>query len=178
MTNAADSKALALFCLNGKEYDYDPFAISTDLTMQRDLLRDVYRRFLTKAPVSPITARAEFDQDNQFLMNELGVIDPEDGLVRVGHGTRTEHNERKEREQYARKVIMAVTGGAFLIFPMLVMVLHPGKVTSLVTTSVCVFAFGLLMSSSHALQEPFDVLSATAAYAAVLVVFIGTGGGS
>ncbi|CZR53460.1 uncharacterized protein PAC_03338 [Phialocephala subalpina] len=47
-----------------------------------------------------------------------------------------------------------------------------GRVTNLVTTSVCVLAFGLLISVF--LEKPFDVLSATAAYAAVLVVFVGT----
>lgn len=66
---------------------------------------------------------------------------------------------------------MAFVGGAFLIGPMLLMVLHQGKVTSLVNTSVCVFAFGLVMAAF--LEKPFDVLSATAAYATVLVVFVG-----
>lgn len=80
-------------------------------------------------------------------------------------------------ENCTKKVLMAVTGGAFLIVPMLIMVLHPSMLTSLITTSVFVFTFGLAISLSPFLDRPFDVLSATAAYAAVLVVFIGTGGG-
>jgi hypothetical protein len=67
---------------------------------------------------------------------------------------------------------MAAIGGAFLIGPMLLMVLHKTLLTTLLTSSICVFAFGLLMAMF--LEKPFDVLSATAAYAAVLVVFIGT----
>lgn len=79
-------------------------------------------------------------------------------------------------EQYIRKVAMAVIGGSFLIISMLVMVLHPGLVTSLITTSACVFGFGLVLSIF--LNAPFEVLSGTAAYAAGLVVFVGTGVGS
>jgi len=52
------------------------------------------------------------------------------------------------------------------------MMLHQSRVTILVATSVCVSAFGLVVSVY--LEKPFDVLSATAAYAAVLVVFVGT----
>ena len=52
------------------------------------------------------------------------------------------------------------------------MVLHRSLATALFTTSVCVLAFGVLVA--RALEKRFDVLSATAAYAAVLVVFVGT----
>jgi hypothetical protein len=52
------------------------------------------------------------------------------------------------------------------------MVLHQTRVTILVTTSVCALAFGLV--AAYVLEKPFDVLSTTAAYAAVLVVFVGT----
>jgi hypothetical protein len=68
---------------------------------------------------------------------------------------------------------MAAIGGAFLIGPMLVMVLHKSLLTTLLT-SVCVIVFGVILA--FALDDPFDVLSGTAAYAAVLVVFVGTSG--
>lgn len=67
---------------------------------------------------------------------------------------------------------MAAIGGAFLIGPMLLMVLHKSLLTMLLTTSLCVASFGGLMA--FYLDEPFNVLSGTAAYAAVLVVFVGT----
>jgi hypothetical protein len=69
---------------------------------------------------------------------------------------------------------MAAIGGAFLIGPMLVMVLHKSLLTTLLTSSVCVIVFGVILA--FALDDPFDVLSGTAAYAAVLVVFVGTSG--
>ena len=69
-------------------------------------------------------------------------------------------------------MLMALVGGLFLIGPMLIMVTVNTLVASLVVTSACVVLFGLVMA--WRLEKPFDVLSATAAYAAVLVVFVGT----
>ena len=71
---------------------------------------------------------------------------------------------------------MAISGGVFLVAPMLIMVLHPTLVTSLVTSFVFVFVFSV--TAAYFLDKPFDVLSGTAAYAAVLVVFVGTSVGT
>jgi hypothetical protein len=74
---------------------------------------------------------------------------------------------------------IALTIGAALIGPMLLMVLHPGKVTALVTTSVAVFLFSVFIATWLTLfnseweDSDQEVLSASAAYAAVLVVFVG-----
>ena len=65
----------------------------------------------------------------------------------------------------------AIIGGSFLISPMLLMVLVNSKTATLVTTCVSVLAFGMIIGVY--LDRPFDVLSGTAAYAAVLVVFVG-----
>ncbi|KIX99628.1 uncharacterized protein Z520_04262 [Fonsecaea multimorphosa CBS 102226] len=88
--------------------------------------------------------------------------------------SRNKGNERATKRALFQRIGMAFMGGAFLIGPMLVMVLHPSQLTALLTTSLCVFAFGLIMALY--LDDPFNVLSATAAYAAVLVVFIGSNG--
>ena len=93
------------------------------------------------------------------------------------------------------QIIVATSVGAALIAPMLIMVLHPSRNTSVITTCVFVFAFasGLVIFNSLAYLagaslEPFgiesdmlsgsmlqlkDIVGATAAYAAVLVVFVG-----
>jgi len=64
----------------------------------------------------------------------------------------------------------AVLGGVFLIFPMWLIILHRTLYTGLVTATVLVVVFGLIMALS--LSTLMDVVSATAAYAAVLVVFV------
>jgi hypothetical protein len=69
---------------------------------------------------------------------------------------------------------MALFGGVALMGPVLTMTLHEGSDTALVTVSVAIalFAFTLAVCASN--TSGTDILAATAAYAAVLVVFIGT----
>lgn len=65
---------------------------------------------------------------------------------------------------------LAIVGAALLLGPMWLVVLHNTLYTGLITTTVCVAVFELLVVFQ--LDKPMDVLSATAAYAAVLVVHL------
>ena len=78
-------------------------------------------------------------------------------------------------DKFAR-FIVAILGGLSLVVPMLIMRNHPNSNKSLITTSisVLVFAAGTSMGFNATNME---TLASTAAYAAVLVVFIGTSGG-
>lgn len=69
---------------------------------------------------------------------------------------------------------MALFGGVSVIVPILIMSFHPSKTNSLVTTSVATLFFATIMALAARDCTGKDVLAATAAYAAVLVVFIGT----
>ena len=69
--------------------------------------------------------------------------------------------------------ILAFIGGASLIVPMLIMSFHASKTKSLVSVSLAVLLFSFVLSMALKLQNN-DVLAAAAAYAAVLVVFVGT----
>lgn len=71
------------------------------------------------------------------------------------------------------QLILAFIGGASLIVPMLIMSFHASKTKSLITVSLSVLLFSFVLSMALKLQNN-DVLAATAAYAAVLVVFVGT----
>lgn len=67
-----------------------------------------------------------------------------------------------------------------MIVPMLIMANVPGKVASLMTTCVALLIFVVVIAFLTKLS-PNEVLATTAAYAAVLVVFVGTslsGGGN
>ena len=86
-------------------------------------------------------------------------------------GTRHVNKLRSENKLFWTRVGTAAIGGAFLIGPMWLMVLHRSRYTALVSTTVCVTLFGLTMACW--LDDEMDVLSSTAAYAAVLVVFVG-----
>ncbi|KAL7953087.1 hypothetical protein V8C34DRAFT_297876 [Trichoderma compactum] len=73
-----------------------------------------------------------------------------------------------------KRVAMAVFSGLFLLAPMWIMVLHPTTYTGLVLTTVFTFAFAIVMAVVLRGDSTIAVMSSTAAYAAVLVVFVGT----
>lgn len=84
---------------------------------------------------------------------------------------------REEKEALTRRILMGILGGIALICPVLVMVLYPSRNTNLVTVSVATIVFAFLLAVGASDGTGQDVLAATAAYTAVLVVFFGTSGG-
>ncbi|EAQ85535.1 predicted protein [Chaetomium globosum CBS 148.51] len=78
--------------------------------------------------------------------------------------------ENRYRNLLSRLLVSAV-GAGFLIGPMSLMILETGLYVALISTTVFVTIFGALVACF--LDEHIHVLSTTAAYAAVLVVFVG-----
>ncbi|KAK4229593.1 hypothetical protein QBC38DRAFT_471664 [Podospora fimiseda] len=98
-----------------------------------------------------------------------GGLDKEVGTFRQ----RTKLNKARRLKTAAQKFTMAMFGGVSLIGPMLLMVYWRDLTVVVVTTSLAVIIFaGILAWYSNG--EPVDIVSAVAAYAAVLVVFVGT----
>lgn len=87
-------------------------------------------------------------------------------------GTRGRNVKLTWHRGFRDRIVLAAVGGAFLVGPMWLMVLQSGVYTSLISTTAFVVCFGILMA--YFLHEGKDVLGSTAAYAAVLVVFVGT----
>lgn len=81
--------------------------------------------------------------------------------------------ERKEKQERGERLAMAIFGGGALIGPTLIMTLHSGLTTSLVTVCLATLFFALALARFSTYSGK-DILAATAAYAAVLVVFVGT----
>jgi hypothetical protein len=71
--------------------------------------------------------------------------------------------------------IVAISGGALLIVPMVIMSFHSNRTKSLVTVSCSVVLFGFFLGAVIR-SKSAEIFVATATYAAVLVVFVGTGG--
>ena len=71
------------------------------------------------------------------------------------------------------RFIVAITGGLSLVIPMLIMRIHDNSTKSLITTSIAVVLFAAVVSVGFAASNA-ETLGITAAYAAVLVVFVGT----
>jgi hypothetical protein len=73
------------------------------------------------------------------------------------------------------RFVIGTAGGCALIVPMVVMVLDASLTKSLVTTSVALVLFALVLGLVFETSNK-DTITATATYAAVLAVFVGTGG--
>lgn len=87
-------------------------------------------------------------------------------------GTRNETTRKQWTEDFLKRIVVSVIGGAFLVVPMWLMISLNSQRASLITTTVFVFVSGIV--ASYSLENPLAVVSTTAAYAAVLVVFVGT----
>jgi membrane protein implicated in regulation of membrane protease activity len=72
------------------------------------------------------------------------------------------------------RLAFALFGGVALVAPMLIMTLYPSKLTALLTTSLFVIAVAVLLAWRMKDAQNKDIVGATAAYAAVLAVFVGT----
>lgn len=81
---------------------------------------------------------------------------------------------RAQKKAFTARLVFALLGRISLIGPILIMTLHESTSTSLSTVSVATFIFALVMALFATKVDRNDVLAATAAYAALLVVFIGT----
>jgi hypothetical protein len=83
---------------------------------------------------------------------------------------------RKRQKEFFTRVAMALFGGAALVAPMLIMTLHPTKLTTLLTTSLFVFVVAIALAWFMDDAQAKDIMAAAAAYAAVLVVLVGASG--
>ena len=89
----------------------------------------------------------------------------------------TAEDRVEQRRQFLNRLYAALFGGVVVMVPMLIMTLHADTVTQLVTTSVFVLIIGLVLAWFMEDAAQKDILTATAAYAAVLVVFVGATSG-
>ncbi|KAJ2902112.1 hypothetical protein MKZ38_001021 [Zalerion maritima] len=71
------------------------------------------------------------------------------------------------------RFVLAVTGGLFLVVPMMIMAIKPSETKSLIMVSVSLLVFSLVLAMGIKVSN-VETLVATATYAAVLVVFVGT----
>jgi VIT1/CCC1 family predicted Fe2+/Mn2+ transporter len=72
-----------------------------------------------------------------------------------------------------RRTGFGILGGLFLVVPMLIMTLHQSRNTSLITVCISTLIFTIVVSVFSKAKE-HEVIGIVAAYAAVLVVFVGT----
>lgn len=145
----------------------DPFHISSKTSVGQAQIR---------AAVRAVEGQISTDALSRIKDSAPGITNPQlwearskDNLVSdLFGGTRLQHKKRLDFKRFG----MAMLGGVFLICPMLIMVFNPTLLATLLTTCLSVLLLGLVLP--FMVESGFDILSGTAAYAAVLVVFIGT----
>ena len=136
-------------------YDDDPFLMKTSRAIERQIMETVGLVPNHVLPAGP-------------LPQPLDHAHP-----RLRTTGRNSVNRASRKEKRVLRFSMAATGGSFLIVPMIIMATVPGLTSSLVTTCVSVLVFACLVAWRSDLS-PNEVLGTTAAYTAVLVVFVGT----
>jgi hypothetical protein len=114
-------------------------------------------------------------RQSDFLKEELRKISKDPNLGLNFRELNKDIRETKMRKQaFSERIWMGALGGVAVIGPMLLMSLHRTLTTSLVTSSVATVLFTVVLALGARNLKGQEVLGAVAAYAAVLVVFIGT----
>ena len=137
-----------------RDFDHDPFLMMTSRELDWQVMK-----------------RAGLLSDNLDQLLPVSA-DHEHPIVFASTPYRHYANQTTAKGQILVRLSMALFGGLGLVVPMLVMVLVPGRTVSLIVTSVFTLAFAVVLALRNDL-EPDKILAATAAYAAVLVVFVG-----
>ncbi|KAJ3527111.1 hypothetical protein NM208_g10867 [Fusarium decemcellulare] len=142
-------------------------------------------------PISQVDRNDQFLRDYFYLdtkadrdrrvMVDAGIIEQPLHIPHVPLPNYTGHEgclakkdwEEQQGSAFLGRFTVAILAGLALIVPMLIMKLSNSLVAQLVTVGVCVFILGLALSLSHSMEKK-DIIGGTAAYAAVLVVFVGS----
>lgn len=176
-----------------RNYQYLKGKMGLDKDEARDRKLRLHEHFFSSADViDPWDSHYSYCEDIERRDAE---IDPlRQALIRYLSSPLTySRHERQERAKefsdglLAREVsefvdrlarfIIAITGGLFLVVPMIIMTLRPSETKSLVTVSVGVVIFALILAFGIRVSN-VETLVSTATYAAVLVVFVGTSSGA
>ncbi|KAJ4015767.1 hypothetical protein NW752_006689 [Fusarium irregulare] len=153
-----------------KDYEYmekrslaadDPFYMGGEKWLDRNLLERIIGDNADKLELD--------DESNEF--DAIGYWQKDAGDADLVSDTRKDNYRRNWFSGFYERLGMATVAGIFLIVPMWLMVLHNTLWTALVSTTVFVVVFGVL--AAWFLTSSMEVMSSTAAYAAVLVVFVG-----
>lgn len=146
----------------------DPFLITTEDRLSFILME---REGLFKHPTHT-------PENIEILTNELKgrskAWDPERNML-PGE-SRTAMGRQNQVRLFFERLTLGVFGGLAIIAPMLIMALVNSLLVSLIVTSVATMVFAMLLALPRlgGGMNGQTVLASVAAYAAILVVFIGT----
>jgi hypothetical protein len=130
---------------------------------------------------SPFNVKAQEDAQNRLVARYNTISEQPETWIHTysnstwAHEVRIALFEKDSRKAlFLLRLSFALFGGLALIAPMLIMTLHQTKLTALLTTSIFVTAVAVVLAYVMEDAQNKDIVAATAAYTAVLVVFVGT----
>ncbi|KAK3319526.1 hypothetical protein B0T19DRAFT_445335 [Cercophora scortea] len=124
-------------------------------------------------------------QNDSAILESEGLVHPDFHFPKGGYDvpvpeyagyggfSHTRDTEGQLSQEFLGRLRVAILTGLSLIAPMLFMKLYNNLPAQLTTASVAVLVLGAVLAYLEEMRKK-DVVTATAAYAAVLVVFIGT----
>lgn len=136
-------------------FDEDPFVMKSSRALERSIFETTQLIPNHVLPKGPLPLPKDY---NNVQLRAIG---------------RNEANRATHHQKQLSRFAMSALGGLLLLAPVLIMANTSGKVSSLVTTCVALVVFSALVTLFTELG-PHEILATTAAYAAVLVVFVGT----
>ncbi|RYP51521.1 hypothetical protein DL768_003163 [Monosporascus sp. mg162] len=142
------------YMINCSQLRRDPFLVSGERKIDSYVIHSIVDDLRKDGFKHPIPVDGPWEADSQPI-----------------GGTRNDNVAKSWINGFKKRIAMAAVAGLFLIGPMWLMVLHNTLYTSLGSTTGFVTAFGIIMALYS--EKPKEVMSGTAAYAAVLVVFVG-----
>jgi hypothetical protein len=119
-----------------------------------------------KKPLVELKEQAKYDVNRASVRGGTGNTE-------FSIGIRWTVEKQNKNKEFISRAFAAVFGGLAVVAPMLIMSLHPTKLTQLLTASLFVVSVALILARLMDDAEKKDVIAATAAYAAVLAVFVG-----
>lgn len=139
-----------------KEEQHDPFCLTSRNYLEYCVLKDNHLIPTDESRLKSI-GRREYKEGSNILPG----------------GSRHSISRERTLRHLSRRLTMGLIGGFALIGPMLLMVLHNDLATTLSTASCATILFALVLAVFSELRDE-TLLATVAAYAAVLVVFVGS----
>jgi hypothetical protein len=131
---------------------------------------------ISLAPTPSASIPASIPPSHTLTLKIQAAATPEISAITISKKPRpVSRSKQAKRAAFTSRLLMALFGGIALIVPTVVMVKAGSSVNkNLITASVATVIFALVLAFGASDSTGKDVLGATAAYTAVLVVFIGT----
>ena len=117
-----------------------------------------------------LTSSRQLERD---IFEKYGVINLRPRSLSSGSSQQSRSSRKDNETSRSIRFLCALGGGIAVIAPVAIILFVPGKAVNLITTcaAMVIFAFAIVWIEELRAR---DVLGLTAAYASVLVVFVGT----